>query len=487
MKRHLLFQALISLRRPTALLRPQGLYPCGRYRAHCQAENLDIFTIDNIINPWSFPSIERLPGTDNMDFRTCIERCVDIVESPEKVSPELELSRIIAHHGKTPLLFHNVNGTRVCANLYADRAFVAQCLSTTPDDLLPLISKAIREPISPRIVNNAPFLKNEISPGDLGKIPIPFFYPGDGGPYLTASVFSVGAVGTGNISYHRVMVTGSTTGTVRLVERDLHRRYRAAVEAGKELQVAIAIGVPPEVAIAGAISVAPDVEEYKIANSISSITGNGDIELYEMENGCAVPAGSEYVLLGRLTAELGDEGPFVDITGTRDHVRQQPVLKVERIYHRDEPVFHAILPGGYEHFLLMGMPREARIYDVVQNEGIDVRNVLLTPGGCSWLHGAVSIEKRNEDDGMTAGKLALAAHTSMKHVFVVDDDIDIFTYRELEWAMATRFQADRDMKIITNQRGSSLDPSSSDGTTAKAIFDATMPLSGRGKFQKVEL
>jgi len=257
------------------------------------------------------------------------------------------------------------------------------------------------------------------------------------------------------------------------------------MEAGTELPVAIAIGVPPEVAIAGAISVAPDVQEYKIANSISSITGNGDLELYEMENGCAVPADSEFILLGRFTSELGDEGPFVDITGTRDHVRQQPVLKIDRIYHRDDPVFHAILPGGYEHYLLMGMPREARIYDMLKGEGLNVKNVFLTSGGCSWLHGAVSIEKRNEDDGMRAGELALAAHTSMKHVFVVDDDIDIFSPRELEWAMATRFQADKDLKVITAQRGSSLDPSSPDGTTAKVIFDATMPLHGREKFRKL--
>ncbi len=422
-----------------------------------------------------------------MNFRTCIERCSDIVELSEKVSPELELSRIIARQGKTPLLFHNVNGTKVCANLYADRNFVSECLSATPADLLPLISRAIREPSNPRIVDDAPFLKNEISPVDLGALPIPIFYPGDGGPYLTASIFSAGVLDNNNISYHRVMITGSDTGTVRLVERDLYRRYQASVEAGNELAVAIAIGVPPEVAIAGAISVGPDMEEYKIANSISRIIGNGDIELYEMENGCAVPVGSEYVLLGRLTAQQGDEGPFVDITGTRDRIRQQPVLKIDRIYHRDEPLFHAILPGGYEHFLLMGMPREARIYDVLKNSGLDVKNVFLTPGGCSWLHGAVSIEKRNEDDGMRAGELALGAHTSMKHVSVVDDDIDIFSAQELEWAMATRFQSDNDLKIIKAQRGSSLDPSSPDGYTAKAIFDATMPLGGREKFQKVEL
>lgn len=422
-----------------------------------------------------------------MDFRACIEKSRNITEVTDTVSLQYEISRAIKDNGSGTVLFHDADGGKVCANLYADRDFVAECLGTTSDKLLSLVSRAIKEPSSPKIVSDAPFLANEMKSPDLGKIPIPFFYPGDGGPYVTASVFSAGTKGGGNISYHRIMVTEKDRGTVRLVERDLHRLYRSAADEGRDLEIAISIGVPLEVAIAGAISVEPDIDEYFIANTLSELNGNGSLDLYEMENGCFVPASAEYVLLGRLTGSTADEGPFVDITGTRDYIREQPEVIIDTIYHRDDPIFHAILPAWHEHFLLMGMPREARIYELLQEQGIDVTGVCLTPGGCSWLHGAVAIRKKHEEDGIRAGETAMRAHPSMKHVVVVDDDVNIFLPGELEWAVATRFQADRDMKLFTGRKGSSLDPSSIDGLTSKVIFDATRPLEHGEEYRKVDI
>ena len=420
-----------------------------------------------------------------MDFRTCIDRHSGLIEIKGEVSPRIEITRKSREFGKKAILFENVRGKRICTNLFSERDFVGECLSTAPHGLLPLISRAIAGPSSPKIVQGAPFLENEISLVDLAELPIPYFFAGDGGPYLTASVFSAGGKDKGNISYHRVMITGANRGAVRLVERDLYGIYSSATREGGELPVAICIGVPLEVAIAGAISVDPSVDEYHIANTLAELSGNGPLELHELDNGCLVPTGSEYVMIGRLTPELEPEGPFVDITGTRDIVRSQPVLVVDRIYHRNDPILHAIVPGWYEHFLLMGMPREARIYEVLKRENIDVKNVSLTSGGCSWLHGSVSIKKTQEDHGVRAGELALRAHPSMKNVVVVDEDVDIFSAEEVEWARATRFQADRDMKIIPDQKGSSLDPSSIDCLTTKVIFDATMPLEDRDRYLKV--
>lgn len=421
-----------------------------------------------------------------MDFRDCVERYGGLIEVKDAISPLIELTRTAREHGKKPVLFENVRGKRVCTDLFSDREFVAECLSTSIGGLLPLISGAINEPSLPEMVRDAQFLDNEISPVDLAQLPIPHFFPGDGGPYLTASIFSAGGMEKTNISYHRVMITGSNRGTVRLVERDLFALYSSIIREGGELPVAISVGVPLEVAIAGAISVAPSVNEYHIANTLSQRSGNGAIELYELDNGCPVPAGSEYVMTGRLTRESGPEGPFVDITGTRDIIREQPVLIVDRIYHRKDPIFHAIVPGWHEHFLLMGMPREARIYETLACNGIDVQNVTLTSGGCSWLHGVISITKTGEDEGLRAGELALRAHPSMKNVVVVDEDIDILQPEEVEWALATRFQADRDMKVIPSQKGSSLDPSSTGSVTTKVIFDATRPSGDRDKYAKVE-
>jgi UbiD family decarboxylase len=116
-------------------------------------------------------------------------------------------------------------------------------------------------------------------------------------------------------------------------------------------------------------------------------------------------------------------------------------------------------------------------------------DVNVSPGGCSWLHAIVQIDKQHEDDGIKAIRAAFDGHRSCKHVFVVDRDIDIYDPLAVEWAMATRFQGDRQMVILPGQPGSSLDPSSEPGThhTTKVGFDLTHPLEAKGKtFEKAE-
>lgn len=134
----------------------------------------------------------------------------------------------------------------------------------------------------------------------------------------------------------------------------------------------------------------------------------------------------------------------------------------------------------------MGMPREPTIFNQV-NKVVKCLDVNINPGGCSWLHAIVQIEKRAEDDGMKAIQAAFAGHRSCKHVFVVDSDIDIYDPLSVEWAMATRFQGDRQMMVLPREQGSSLDPSSEPEThnTTKIGFDLTKPLKAQGKnFEK---
>lgn len=127
----------------------------------------------------------------------------------------------------------------------------------------------------------------------------------------------------------------------------------------------------------------------------------------------------------------------------------------------------------------MGMPREPTIFAAVE-EVAECRGVYITPGGCSWLHAVVAIHKRRPDDGRRAAEAAFRGHNSLKHVVVVDDDVDIFSPAEVEWAIATRFQADRDLMVWEDQPSSSLDPSArhipgQKARTAKMGLDATIP------------
>jgi UbiD family decarboxylase len=152
------------------------------------------------------------------------------------------------------------------------------------------------------------------------------------------------------------------------------------------------------------------------------------------------------------------------------------------MYYRKDAIWHVLPPGGLEHKILMGMPREPTIFAEV-NKVCECKGVNITPGGCSWLHAVVSIKKKNEDDGKQAIEAAFAGHKSLKHVVIVDEDIDIDSQMDVEWAVATRVQADKDVIIKTKQKGSSLDPSADPNTydTAKMGIDATKPLIAHGK------
>jgi UbiD family decarboxylase len=181
---------------------------------------------------------------------------------------------------------------------------------------------------------------------------------------------------------------------------------------------------------------------------------------------------------------LADEGPFIDLTETWDIVRQQPVIEIDCITHRRAPIYHALLPGSLEHKLLMGLPREPTIFQAVSKVA-NCRNVSITPGGMSWLHAVVQIAKQGPDDGRRAIEAAFQGHRSLKHVVVVDEDVDPYDSAQVEWALATRFQADRDLVVLPDQPSSSLDPSAklmpaglsvpAKARTAKMGLDATVP------------
>ena len=123
---------------------------------------------------------------------------------------------------------------------------------------------------------------------------------------------------------------------------------------------------------------------------------------------------------------------------------------------------------------------EASSFEVLCGQIGVILNVCITPGGNSWLHAVVQIEKRSPDDGRQAIEAAFRGHTSLKHVVVVDADVDPFNPAEVEWAIATRFQADRDLVVLSEQPSSSLDPSAhhtpgQKSRTSKMGLDATIP------------
>jgi UbiD family decarboxylase len=345
--------------------------------------------------------------------------------------------------------------------------------------------EAMAFPSAPKQVDDAPFRDGVRTEFDLTKLPIPKYFPGDQGRYITSAVAVAEWEGKRNVSFHRMYLRDERSFALRLVPRHLYTMWKAAQAKGKELPVAFTMGLCPPILLAAATSTDFGTDEMYIASSLKERTLGSPLEIAQLDNGLWIPSQSEIVFEGRITSKMVDEGPFMDITGTYDSVRPAPVFEVDRLYMRKDPVFHLLLPGGYEHYMMMGLPREPIIYRTVNQVVPRVHGVRLTEGGCCWLHGVVSITKNKEGDGINAAMAAFSGHPSMKKVTIVDEDIDIFNDRDVEWAEATRFQASRSLVVVNNAAGSSLDPSS-DGTTSKVAIDATKPFGAEG-FDKAKL
>ncbi|MDD1770670.1 MAG: UbiD family decarboxylase [Methanomassiliicoccales archaeon] len=400
-----------------------------------------------------------------------------IVDKPVPI--EFEVTRKLLQDQRRAVLFNDLNGGRAVGNLFSTRESICAALGIKKEELPGRLLAAAQRPRAPKLVKNPEFAQTSKEKFDLTSLPVPKFYPGDGGRYITSAVAISEYEGKRNVSFHRLMILDDRRMAIRLVPRHLYTMSRSSLAKGKELRVAFCVGVEPEVLLAAATSTDYSQDELEIAASLRHECTGRELEVGRTKGGLLVPSRCEYVLEGRISAKTTDEGPFVDITGTYDDVRKQPVVEIDRVYSRRDPIFHIILPGGLEHYLLMGLPREPMIFQSVSKVVPKVHAVRLTEGGCCWLHGVVSITKNKEGDGVNAIMAAFSGHPSMKMVTVVDEDIDVYDDRKVEWAVATRFQADRSLVVINNAAGSSLDPSAST-TTSKVGIDATKPIGGKG-------
>jgi UbiD family decarboxylase len=396
-------------------------------------------------------------------------------EVHESVSPLLEVTD--RAWGKGPILFDNVDGHKCCLNILGTRALLARALGISAKEMVShLAGIGYEGPV--REVDSSPFMECSTKP-DLSLLPILTYFKGDGGPYITSAVVVSQFEGKLNACVHRLMVLGKDRLAVRLVPgRHTHQFYQAALAKGEEVPVAIAIGVDPLLLMAASTRVPPE-KEFSYAAALRG----APVELVRLENGVLTPH-AEIVLEGYITGERASEGPFVDITGTCDLVRQEPVIRLTRMMTRENPIYHGLLPAGGEHKMLMGVPYEPLIYKAVSKVA-KVKDVILTEGGCNYFHAVVQIEKETEEDAKRAIEAAMQAHGSVKHVLVVDTDIDIYDSHDLEFAIATRMRADEDVVIHPNVRGSTLDPRSKEGITTKVGVDATARLDRLWKFQRV--
>jgi len=425
-----------------------------------------------------------------LSFRSFLEQLDkngELIRIKKEVSTAYEMAGIIDALGERPVFFEKVKESNlpVVGGLVSSKELIARALNMEKEQLLPKLSNAMENPVRPDVVEKGECQEIVEKDVDLAKLPIMKYTEKDGGKYIASAICVIKDPELGrNTCFHRLMLLDKNRFVARIVEE--RGTDTALKKAGGELDIAICIGNSTAVLLAASTSLPKGVDEMGMANALEKT------ELVKCKTThVEVPKDCEIVLEGRITKERTPEGPFLDLTGIMDRVRQQPVIEIKCITHRKEPVYQTILAGRNEHKLLMGMPKEPTIFNEV-NKVCECKDVYITPGGCSWLHTIVQIKKRNPDDGKKAIEAAFKGHKSLKHCVVVDEDINIYDPQGVEWAIATRFQADKDAIISPNQRGSSLDPSGDltegkKATTCKMGLDATIPFEKTDKgFKKEE-
>jgi 2,5-furandicarboxylate decarboxylase 1 len=422
-----------------------------------------------------------------------------LVSAKENVSLKHELAAIAKRlDGRQAVLFPKPGGHAIpiVSGFMSRREWIAEAMGVRPAALLQRYREAAEKPLPWREIPAAGAPCQQVV-HDFHKIPhdvrtlltIPVNSEHDHGAYITAGLVIARNPATGkqNVSINRIEVTGRDRLGLLILPRHLHAFFRAAEAKHEPLHVAIAIGVDPLTALASQAIAPIDQDELEIAGALHG----APLAVVKCRTSeVRVPAKAEIVIEGRLLPGVREpEGPFGEFPKYYSAREDREVMQIDAVTHRRDPIFHTIVPAEMEHLLLGAIPREATLLAHLQRSFPNVTDVHLSIGGVARYHLHVQMKKTREGQPKNVMMGAFAGHYDVKQVIVVDEDVDVHDPLEVEWAVATRFQADRDLLVISGAQGSALDPSTTvgyagnkppeaeQGTSAKMGLDATKPLS----------
>ncbi len=411
---------------------------------------------------------------------------VALVRKP--ISPRYEITALLTQLEKRkrfPLLIcENVQGSEapVVINVQASRKLMALALECRPEELANQFSARQSKPIPPVEVSDAP-VHEVVQLGDqvdLTKVPLLTHYDVNAAPYITAGIVVAADPDSGvrNTSYNRLMMAGKRELRIFMaVGRHLWTLHNKLERRNEALPIAIVIGVHPLFSL-GAQAFTPSTDdEYAV---IGGMMGEGLRVTRAKTVPILVPADAEMVIEGKILPHVRrEEGPFGEFTGHAVSKDDRQVIEVTAIAHRRNYRFQDVHAGYTEHKLMGAVPREAALIKAVRQTVPTVKNVCMPVSGNCRFHAYISIAKRTPGQAKNAICAAIASDMLLKHVIVVDEDIDVYDEEQVLWAVSNRFQADHGLVVIPNAQGSELDPSAAPGgINAKMGLDATKPLSG---------
>jgi 2,5-furandicarboxylate decarboxylase 1 len=380
------------------------------------------------------------------------------------------------------LLFTDVRGYSmpVASGLLQSRKRLALGMEVPYEKIEAKLRSAMDHPVKPKRVNRAPvkevtLTKNKI---DLYQLPVPIFSIMDGGPMITAGVVIAEDPEFGlNAGIYRMMLKEKNiTGIDIVTPNNLRKFAERALQRKKPLPISVSIGTHPAELVASTFKANLGVNELTFAGGLRG-------QAVPLADGETIPvpciADAEIVLEGEILPEgwVHPEGPFCEFNRLMGGIHMNPRVRIKAIMHRKEPIYYA-LHMPWENIWMSAPIYEAAAWRVLHEAGVQATAINLTPGGCCHWHIVAAIKKQ-PGDGKNA-IMALLSIADVKQVTIVDDDIDVFDPTDVEWAVATRVQADRDVLIVSNARSKPLDPSlpPTPGripTTAKMGIDATIP------------
>jgi UbiD family decarboxylase len=400
-----------------------------------------------------------------------VETALDADQDISALSVELRV------RGRTPLLVcERVTGIDipVVTNVFASRPRVGRILGTDELGLHAAFRTGAARRMPPRVVADGPILHGP-GGGDVTSIPMLRHFEQDAGPYLTSAVVIADdpETGIGNASYHRCKVSAPNSLATSLHSRGHLWRYLGSAEAlGQRLPVAIVIGGHPLFLLACSARVGIEVDERDIAGGLF---GSPLEVLRTPLHGILVPSSADLVLEGTIDPSAHvEEGPFGEYSGYASARSTNTLVEVQAILRRPDPVLLDIVSGREADHLNLGrIPRESELLAKLQERFPDVVTIHYPPSG-THFHCYVSL-RRNAVPALARQVLValLGFDPYVKLAVAVDEDIDVRREDEVLWAVATRFQADRDLITLSGLPGSMLDPSSAMGVTARMALDAT--------------
>ena len=382
----------------------------------------------------------------------------------------------------------------VVSGFMSKRSWIAEAMDITEEQLLPTFRHAAENPIPWNEVegNSAPCQEIQIQKPDLQKLlPIPTHSEHDYGPYITAGLVIARNPSTGkqNVSINRIQVHSADRLGILMLPRHLFAFFKQAEKNNQHLDVAIVIGVDPLTLLASQAIAPIDHDELEIAGALHGKA----LDVVKCKNSeIRVPANAEMVIEGRILANEKElEGPFGEFPKYYSARENREVIQVDLLTHRKNPIYHTIIPAEMEHLLLGAIPRESTLLSHLQRSFQGVMDVHLSIGGVARYHLYIKLKKSHEGQPKNVIMAAFGAHYDIKQVIVVDDDVDVHQPQQVEWAVATRFQAHRDLLVIEGAQGSILDPSTTvdwmgetgdmvppnqQGLSSKMGLDATRPM-----------